>query len=64
MRGGCVRRIEPSSRSLPRDLSWEKSRATAVDGVTGPTELSPECGGPCVGRSQVAVALSARHRLA
>ncbi len=41
---------------MPRDLSWEKSRATAVDGVTGPEVGAPERDGQSVGRFQVAVA--------
>ena len=41
------------------DLSWEKSHATAVDGVTGPSVVRLDAADNNAGRSQVAVALSA-----
>ena len=58
MRGGCARRIVPSTCSCHATCPG-RSRGNGCRWVTGPTVVSPGCGGSCVGRSQVAVALSA-----
>jgi hypothetical protein len=56
MRGGCARRIVRSSCSLPRDLSWEKSRAAAcrwVPAVGGVASMRRTMCRPLAGRCRV-----------
>jgi hypothetical protein len=58
MRGGCARRIVPSTARAMRLVLGEVAR-NGLPWCDRPIGGAPGCGGQCVGRSQVAVALNA-----